>query len=99
MKEGFDFDKFTSSASFSDVQLLMIEPRRLPSMRSPDGNWLYLSSLDDKVATDDAETMRAFLKEIERRIPLLKAMPNAQTSKINDYEVDRAELEDRLSYL
>jgi len=99
MKEGFDFDKFTSSATFREVRSLMVESRRIPSMRSPDGAWLYLSSLDDKVEKDDATTMRVYLKEIEKRLPDLKAAHNPDFSKINDYENDRAELEARLSYL
>ena len=99
MKEGFDFDKFTSTASFKDVRYLMFESRRLPSMTSPDGAWLYLSSLDEKVAKSDAATMRVCLGVIEQRLPDLKSAPNPNYSKINDYESDQAELENRLSYL
>ncbi|ATP46193.1 hypothetical protein CR511_19920 [Pseudomonas putida] len=99
MKDEFDFDKFTSTASFSEVRLLMVAPRTLPSMRSPDGEWLYLSSIDDQVARDDAETMRILLAQIERRLPELKAAHRPDYSKISDYENDRADLEARLAYL
>lgn len=99
MKDGFDFDKFASTASFSQVQLLMVEPRRLPSMRSPDEAWLYLSSIEEQVAASDAEMMRNFLAQIKERLPALKSAHNPNYSKINDYENDRAELEARLAYL
>ncbi|MDU8431206.1 hypothetical protein RYA99_00965 [Pseudomonas syringae pv. actinidifoliorum] len=99
MKNGFDFDKFASSASFSEVRSLMFESRRPPSMRSPDGVWLYLSSLDERVAKDDATTMRAHLEVIEMRLLDLKKAHNLNYSKINDYEGDKAELEARISYL
>ncbi|RMV90777.1 hypothetical protein [Pseudomonas coronafaciens] len=99
MKNGFDFDKFASSVSFSELRSLMVESRRLPSMRSPDGAWLYLSSLDEKVGKEDATTMRIFLEQIEERLPDLKSAHNPNYSKINDFDHDRAELEARLSYL
>lgn len=99
MKDGFDFDKFASAASFSEVRLLMVEPRRLPSMKSPDGEWLYFSSIDEQVARDDAETMRVYLEKIEKCLPALKAAHNPNYSKISDYEIDRADLEARLAYL
>lgn len=99
MGKDFDFDSYAQTATFGEICSRMIESRRLPSMTSPDGAWLYLSSLDYQVETDDAQTMRAFLEEITERLPVLKADVNLNHSKINDYEIDQAELESRLQYL
>lgn len=99
MKDAFNFDKFASSATFKEVQMLMFESRRLPSMTSPDGTWLFLSSLEETVASDDVVLMRDQLQRIEDGISILKAEPNLNYSKISDYENDRVELEGRLEYL
>lgn len=95
----FDFDRFFSEATFAQVEQLMFRARRKPSMRSPDGTWLYLSSVDEQVATDDADSMRFVLGGILDRLAVLKASNELDHREISTFEIDRTELESRLHYL
>jgi hypothetical protein len=95
-KKRFDFDAFAAKATFDEVRDLMVESRRLPSMRSPDGGWLFLSSIDEVVATNNAKDIRRMIDLVKER---LSQVPPVDHSKRNDIDLDLGTLEAMLAYL
>ena len=65
-KRAFDWDRYFSSASFKQIRELSPElsNRRVPSVYSPDRQFLYLTSLDIDVQSNDATELLIALNEV-----------------------------------
>ena len=63
----FDWDAYFSRVSFKELKHNAPEfqtGRRNPSCLSPDGAWIYCSSVDGDAETSSAEALRALLHEV-----------------------------------
>ena len=90
----FNWDRFSSLEKFSEIQKLSpdLGNRRLPTMYSPDKRFLYLSSQDIGIETDNQDELRSVLSAIKSTYDsALRAKPvnhfKAYVSQIDFREV------------
>jgi len=71
----FDWDKYLSTAKYAEVVANSpdLSSRRPPTLYSPDRSWLYLSSQDVAVETDDTNGLKAVLQHLSTSYKNAKA--------------------------
>lgn len=62
----FDWDKYFSKAKYKEIADSSpdLRSRRHPTVYSPDGKWIYLSSLDIDVEIHDLDELKIILKHL-----------------------------------
>ena len=89
-----DWDKLLLNMPFNELRLRAPEflNRRLPTCYSRDGNFIFLSSQDQDVSTQDKDTLRNLLRDTKESYSRsLKKTPidlrNAYLAQVDFYEL------------
>lgn len=88
----FPWDKHLATARYADILANSPElgTQRPPTQYSPDGRWIYLSSLDDDCETDDLEGLQQLLDAVSDRHTA--CLPKKDYSKLHKLRVDCIEI-------